>query len=218
MTDPARPVLYSFRRCPYAMRARMGLVAAGIEVELREVVLRDKPEEMIEVSPKATVPVLILPDGQVFEESLDVIDWALGQSDIEGLLDIEPAAQRVLVAAMDADFKPHLDRYKYLNRYPDEPAGDHRGTAFSWIETHLAPRLAQTDNLFRDAVSFADIAIFPFIRQFAHVDRDWFFSTAPQPVRAWLERHLASDRFAQIMKKYPQWQSDRPGVVFPSEC
>jgi len=210
-----RPVLYSFRRCPYAMRARMGLVAAGIDVELREVVLRDKPAEMIAVSPKATVPVLVLPNGHVLEESLDVIAWALEQNDAEGLLDTKPEEQRALVAAMDADFKPHLDRYKYLNRYPDEPAGDHRSIGFAWIETHLAPRLAQTANLFGTDVSFADIAIFPFIRQYAHVDRDWFFAAAPPPVCAWLKTHLASDRFTRIMKKYPQWQSGEPGIAFP---
>ena len=210
-----RPVLYSFRRCPYAMRARMGLVAAGIEVELREVVLRDKPAEMIAASPKATVPVLVLPNGDVLEESLDVIAWALGQNDTEGLLGTNPDEQRALVTAMDADFKPHLDRYKYLNRYPDEPAGDHRSMGFSWIETHLAPRLAQTANLFGDGVTFADIVIFPFIRQYAHVDRDWFFNASPPPVCGWLKTHLASDRFAQIMKKYPQWQSGEEGVGFP---
>jgi len=215
MSAAVKPVLYSFRRCPYAMRARMGLVAAGIEVELREVVLRDKPAEMIEASPKATVPVLILPDGQVVDESLDVIAWALGQSDEEGMLDVEPDAQRDLIDRLDADFKLHLDRYKYLSRYPEEPAEDHRGIALSWIETHLAPRLESRANLFADAVSFADIASFPFIRQYAHVDRDWFYSAAPEAVCTWLKRHLASDRFAAIMTKYAQWKTGEPGVAFP---
>ena len=215
MSSLAKPVLYSFRRCPYAMRARMGLVAAGIEVELREVVLRDKPAEMIEASPKGTVPVLILPGQQVLEESLDIISWALAQSDDESLLAIEPEAQRTLVETMDADFKPHLDRYKYLNRYPDEPKGDHRAIGLAWIETHLLPRLDKADNLFADQASFADIATFPFIRQFAHVDRDWFYSAAPKSVCDWLKRHLSSERFLQIMRKYPKWETGAPGVTFP---
>ena len=216
MNAAVKPVLYSFRRCPYAMRARMGLAAAGIKVELREVVLRDKPAEMIEASPKATVPVLILLDGQVVDESLDVIAWALSQSDAEGMLEREPEAQRALIDRLDNEFKPHLDRYKYLSRYPDEPAKDHRGIGLAWIERHLAPRLEARTNLFADAVSFADIASFPFIRQYAHVDRDWFYSTAPEAVCAWLKRHLASDRFAAIMTKYAQWKTGEPGIAFPS--
>ncbi len=212
----ARPVLYSFRRCPYAMRARMGLLAAGIEVELREVVLRDKPADMLEVSPKGTVPVLVLGDGQVIEESLDVIDWALAQGDAGGLLAVDPEAQKALIENMDTVFKPHLDRYKYPNRYQDEAGeADHRALGLAWIEANLAPRLDGQPNLFGADVSFADIASFPFIRQFAHVDRDWFYASAPAAVGEWLKRHLASDRFAKIMKKYAQWVSGQPGVDFP---
>lgn len=211
----ARPILYSFRRCPYAMRARMGLVSAGIEVELREVVLRDKPPEMIAASPKATVPVLVLPDGAVVEESLDIIRWALGQDDPEGLLGADPDAQYALIDALDREFKPHLDRYKYPNRYDGEPAADHSMIALDWIDTHLAPRLSQHDNLFADEPALADIATFPFIRQFAHVDRDWFYKTASNSVCDWLSRHLESDRFAGIMAKYARWQSGEPGVLFP---
>ena len=212
----ARPVLYSFRRCPYAMRARMGLLAAGIEVELREVVLRDKPADMLEVSPKGTVPVLVLGDGQVIEESLDVIDWALAQGDAGGLLAVDPEAQKALIENMDTVFKPHLDRYKYPNRYQDETGEtDHRALGLAWIEANLAPRLDGQTNLFGADVSFADIASFPFIRQFAHVDRDWFYASAPASVGEWLKRHLASDRFARIMKKYARWVSGQPGVDFP---
>jgi glutathione S-transferase len=197
------------------MRARMGLVAAGVDVELREVVLRDKPAEMITVSPKGTVPVLILPNGKVLEESLDIMNWALGQKDEEGLLAVRPAAQRALVEAMDSDFKPHLDRYKYLNRYPDEPKCDHRSIGIDWIEDNLVPRLSSRDNLFADKVNFADIAIFPFVRQFAHVNRDWFYKFGPRPVCEWLQRHLSSKRFLQIMRKYPKWESGTMGIKFP---
>lgn len=213
----ALPVLYSFRRCPYAMRARMGLVAGGITVELREIILRDKPAEMLAASPKATVPVLMLPDGLVLEESLDIMAWALAQSDTQELLLREPDEQRQLVDAMDADFKPHLDRYKYQSRDADDrPADHHRGIGLSWIEAHLTPRLEQSRNLFGDQVSFADIAIFPFIRQFAHVDRNWFYAAAPQQVCDWLRGHLESPRFAAIMGKYAPWQSGQVGVSFPS--
>lgn len=210
-----RPILYSFRRCPYAMRARMGLLEAGIEVELREVVLRDKPADMLAASPKGTVPVLVFPDGRVLEESLEVMKWALEQSDVRGFLKAEPEEQCALVDDMDARFKPHLDRYKYPNRYRDEPPADHRGTGLEWIAEHLATRLQKAPYLFGETVGFADVASFPFIRQFAHVDRDWFYATAPETVCEWLRAHLASDRFAHIMAKYPQWQPGAPSIVFP---
>ncbi len=211
-----RPVLYSFRRCPYAMRARMGLLSAGVEVELREVVLRDKPAEMIAASPKATVPVLILPNAEVIEESLDVMDWALAQADPEDLLSIEPDVQRALVQACDRMFKPHLDRYKYPNRYADEPSADHRGLGLAWIMTHLAPRLETASNLFGARPMYADIAMFPFVRQFAHVDAAWFYETVPASVSSWLKAHIGSARFKAVMTKYDQWQSGETGVVFPS--
>lgn len=210
-----QPVLYSFRRCPYAMRARLALLAARMDVELREVVLRDKPAQMITFSPKATVPVLVLPDGHVLEESLDIIEWALEQNDPQGLLGFEPNEQKLLVNRMDAEFKPHLDGYKYPSRYPEEPLADHRAIGLDWINTHLTPRLSDTQNLFGTDVRFADFAIFPFIRQFAHVDRIWFASAAPDTVKSWLDRHLASEPFRQIMRKYPQWQSGDTGVRFP---
>jgi glutathione S-transferase len=211
----ALPILYSFRRCPYAMRARLGILEAELKVELREVVLRDKPNEMIEASPKATVPVLILPDGRVIDESRDIIDWALEENTTTGLLDKDPLHQRALIDTLDADFKPHLDRYKYPNRYSGEPPADHQAIALDWMNTHLAPRLTTHENLFGDKVSFADLASFPFIRQYAHVDRDWFYSAVPQAVGDWLQRHIESDRFAAIMSKYKQWASGEPGIVFP---
>ena len=210
-----RPVLYSFRRCPYAMRARLGLLEAGLTVELREVVLRDKPVEMIEASAKGTVPVLILEAGTVIDESRDIIEWALEQNPQTGLLDAEPEAQRALITSLDEDFKPHLDRYKYPNRYSDEPAADHRGLAMDWVIRELAPRLSGQVNLFEEGVSFADLASFPFVRQYAHVDRDWFYTAAPAPVARWLKAHIESDRFAAIMPKFAQWQSGEAGVVFP---
>ena len=198
------------------MRARMGLLASGQQVELREVVLRDKPAEMIAASPKATVPVLVLSDERVLDESLDIIDWALGENDPSGLLSETPQRQRRLIDQLDADFKPHLDRYKYPNRYPDEPEADHRQIAMEWILEHLAPRLEKHQNLFGPETAFADIASFPFVRQYAHVDRDWFYSNAPEAICSWLIGHIESDRFAAIMPKFKQWQTGDAGVLFPN--
>jgi len=128
-----QPVLYSFRRCPYAMRARMALLISGQKVELREVVLRDKPEAMLHQSSKGTVPVLVQTDGQVLDESLDVIYWALDQSDPEGWLTHKPAAQP-LIAQSDAEFKYHLDRYKYPNRYDDVDPDYHRAEGLKFLQ------------------------------------------------------------------------------------
>lgn len=213
------PILYSFRRCPYAMRARMALAAADITCRLREVVLRDKPDEMLTASPKGTVPVIITPDGSVIDESLDVMDWALVQTDPEGWLspDIGTADEmRALIGRCDGPFKRALDRYKYPNRYPDEPLGrDAQRDLGSEFLTELNTQLAQQRFLFGDRVSLADIAIFPFVRQFANTDRDWFDAQPWPHLHVWLETHLSSDRFAQIMRKYPQWKTGDADEVFP---
>lgn len=214
----SRPVFYSFRRCPYAMRARLAIASAGIEVRLREVVLRDKPAHMLDISPKGTVPVLQLADGDVIDESLDVMLWALGQSDPEGwLVPLEADRETVmaLIAANDGDFKHHLDRYKYANRYEGTDPHEHRKGASSFLAT-LEVRLSASDYLFGQAPTFADFAILPFVRQFAHVDPVWF-ARAPYPrLRDWLEAFKASERFKAMMKKYPQWKAGEPEAEFPS--
>ncbi|MEO1043991.1 MAG: glutathione S-transferase [Pseudomonadota bacterium] len=224
MSEP-RPILYSFRRCPYAMRARMALVIAGICCELREVRLSDKPEAMIAASPKATVPVLVLPDASndetVLEESLAVIRWALGRDDPEGWLQAGPEdAVNALIAACDGPFKHHLDRYKYYTRYDNADPMIHRteGQAFlERLETQLASHglEAGQSQLFGVARSLADIAIFPFVRQFANHDRGWF-DTLPLPhLHAWLAGHLASDLFATAMQKEQPWQPGDTTITFP---
>lgn len=207
------PILYSFRRCPYAMRARLALFASEQQVELREVVLRDKPAEMIEASPKATVPVLVLPDGTVIDESFDIMEWALARNDALGLLAVDPDEQRALIRHLDSEFKPYLDKYKYPNRDSPVDDPDPRGKGVLWIKTHLAPRLAESPNLFGNQLGFADLAAFPFIRQFAHVDRDWFAEHASEPVFTWLQRHLESQQFKAVMSKYPQWLSGEDGIL-----
>lgn len=212
------PVLYSFRRCPYAMRARMALSCSGIQVELREVILREMPSSLLACSAKGTVPVLLLPDGRVIDESLDIIHWALAVNDPQQWLpaggdELSRETNR-LIDENDHSFKLHLDHYKYADRYPRHPAGVYRSGAEHFLQ-QLEQRLEQRAWLATDRMSVADVAIFPFIRQFALVDRPWF-DNAPYPrLRAWLDALLASPLFAGVMKKYPQWQEGDGVTVFP---
>lgn len=199
-----RPILYSFRRCPYAMRARLALQVSGIEFEHREIVLRDKPAHMLEVSPKGTVPVLLLPDSTVLEESLDVMSWALGQNDPEGWL---ARKDNALVAANDGRFKQHLDRYKYPNRYEGADATEHRTTCEEHLRV-LNERLAAQPYLSGEVRGFTDAAIMPFIRQFANTDREWFNAQPYPALQAWLAKWLASGIFEKVMVKHALWQPE----------
>lgn len=213
MTD--LPVLYSFRRCPYAMRARMALIASDTRCELREVKLADKPEAMLAASPKGTVPVLVLPDGQVIDESLDIMRWALGRNDPENWLAGDDPG---LIELGDGPFKHHLDRYKYPVRYADEPGHDridHRGECLA-ILSDLNFRLSGRAQLLGETRSFADIALFPFIRQFANTDRDWFDAQPIPDLQRWLEGHLASGLFAAAMGKFAPWKPGDPPTIWPS--
>ncbi|WP_260483143.1 glutathione S-transferase [Sphingomicrobium flavum] len=194
------PILYSFRRCPYAMRARMALKASGVEVEHREILLRDKPPAMLEASPKGTVPVLVLPDGQVLEESLDVMHWALDQADPHGWLERKDDA---LIARIDGPFKHHLDRYKYAERHGTD-ATEHRGAAME-IVGELEHRLAARPFLCGDRWGMTDAAIMPFIRQFAAHDRTWFDAQPIPHLRQWLDAAIQSDIFTAIMHKHALW-------------
>jgi len=197
----AEPVLYSFRRCPYAMRARMALRIGGASYEHREVVLRDKPAEMLEVSPKGTVPVLVAGPGEVIEESRDIMRWALVRSDPESWLERDDPA---LVETNDGPFKHHLDRYKYATRYDNVDPAQHRAAALDFLR-RLDERLSQSAYLRGETRGFADIAIFPFIRQFANADREWFDGQALPHLQVWLAGLIDSDLFAGIMAKHPQW-------------
>lgn len=212
------PVLYSFRRCPYAMRARMALAYSRITVELREVVLRAMPAAMLARSPKATVPVLLLPGGSVLEESRDIMDWALSVNDPDGWMPLPGGADHAtalqLMDGNDGSFKEQLDRYKYAERYPQHPAGYYRAKGEIFLK-QLDARLDRSSWLLGERISMADVAIFPFIRQFAHVDRPWF-EQAPFPhLRQWLDRLIQSALFAMVMKKYPQWHAGDPPTHFP---
>jgi glutathione S-transferase len=194
------PILYSFRRCPYAMRARMALTISGVDVELREVKLSVKPQAMLEVSPKGTVPVLVLPEGMVLDESLDIMRWALRQHDPEGWLARDDAA---LIAANDGGFKHALDRYKYPERYDGDVAG-HRACGLAFL-ARLDDRLSAAGQLCGPARGLADAAIMPFVRQFTAVDSAWFDAQPLPHLKAWLARHLASDLFERIMVRSASW-------------
>ena len=201
------------------MRARMAIAAAGVECRLREVVLRDKPAEMLAASPKGTVPVIVEPDGRVIEESLDVMAWALAQNDAEDWLNPEQgnrAEMDALIAECDGPFKRALDRYKYPNRYEDEGVvrDDQRGLGLAFLE-RLNAQLQGRTQLFGDRISYADIAIFPFIRQFANTDRDWFDALDLPHLQTWLDGHLTSERFKQIMPKFAQWKTGDEEPSFP---
>jgi len=199
-------VLYTFRRCPYAMRARMALAASDLPVRVREVLLRDKPPEMLAANPKGTVPVLVRTDGGILDESLDIMHWALARNDPEGWLRAEPAETARLIAQNDGPFKHALDRYKYAGRHKTDSAA-HRGAAME-ILAGLAARLeANGGQLLGPAPTLADIAIFPFVRQFAATDEVFWENHAPANVQAWLAGHVASPRFAAIMTKFPRWQT-----------
>lgn len=200
----SQPVLYSFRRCPFAMRARMALDVAGIELEHREILLKNKPRAMLEASPKGTVPVLVLTDGRVIEESLDVMHWALAQNDPQAWLPATPLEQG-WIDRIDGPFKAALDRYKYPNRYEDSDPVVARSTCAEVLDA-LNALLEQQRFIHGDTAGLADNATFPFIRQFAHTDRTWFDEQDWPAVQAWLQHFLESDRFERIMTKHTLWQ------------
>ena len=198
--EMTKPILYSFRRCPYAMRARMSLLESGVEVELREVILRDRPEHMMEISPKGTVPVLLLPDGTVIEESLDIMLWSLDESWLAG-------DWKELIDVNDGDFKHHLDRYKYNNRYENVLSSEeHREHALSILKTY-DERLSNQAYLCGDSISLADLALSPFVRQFANTDRGWFDQLSLSHLHNWMIGILEGDLFKSCMVKYKQWQN-----------
>lgn len=208
----ARPILWTFRRCPYAMRARLAIASAGVAVELREILLRDKPEGFLAASPKGTVPVVVEGD-RVIEESLDVMLWALNQNDPEHWLDM-PGLGFDLIEEADGPFKQALDRTKYAVRYPDVEIEAERHKAGRFL-VKLNAMLDGKPWLFGEAPRLADMAILPFVRQFAHTDLDWFTTQPWTDVARWLEVFKSSDRFRSIMTKYPQWQPGDLPTAFP---
>ena len=208
--------LYSFRRCPYAMRARLGILFAGWQVELREVTLKNKPAQMLAISPKGTVPVLRLADGAVIEESRDIMVWALEQQDPQGLLDATVLDQaNALIEQNDNEFKYWLDRYKYADRHVEMTQTEYRQRGEAFLQV-LESLLESSAYLLGDDPTIADIGVMPFVRQFAHVDRD-VFSQLPYPnLQRWLQHWLEHPLFLQTMIKLPVWQEGDEVVVFPA--
>ena len=210
------PILYSFRRCPYAMRARLAIAASGIQVEIREIVLKHKPAHMLSASPKGTVPVLITTDDHIIDESLDIMSWALQQNDPNnwsGLTAQQQQSTTQLIEENDGPFKHWLDKYKYADRHPEQTETFYRQQGELTLKT-LEQKLTENDYLVSNRLSLADIALLPFIRQFASVDKTWF-DTAPYPnVQTWLEHFLDSDAFNNIMAKLPPWQENDPPRYF----
>ncbi|PMV21208.1 MULTISPECIES: glutathione S-transferase [unclassified Pseudomonas] len=192
-------LLYSFRLCPYAIRARLALRYSGVPVRIIEVSLKAKPAEMLALSPKGTVPVLSV-DGRVIEESLEIMQWALAQHDPDDwLLQGDPAVL-ALIAENDQGFKYHLDRYKYADRYPEHPMEHYRAEGEAFLQK-LEGLLGERAYLLAEHPSLADMALAPFVRQFAHVDREWFAGTPYQRLQAWLQRVLTSPLFIAVMTK-----------------
>ncbi|WP_415894310.1 glutathione S-transferase [Neptuniibacter sp. PT8_73] len=210
-----RPILYSFRRCPYAIRGRLAIAQSGAEVELREIVLRDKPEHMLEISPKGTVPVLLLPDGTVIDESLDIMYWALAQNDSDDWLEADRNQVDQLIQENDNEFKGWLDKYKYSDRHPKHSQTYYRNKCELWL-VQLEELLNQNrGTLLAGGKSLADYALLPFIRQFAHVDLDWFNASDYPHVQSWLLDFKESDLFLSVMKKYKPWKESQELIVFP---
>lgn len=212
------PRLYSFRRCPYAMRARLGLLFAEQQVELREVVLKNKPEAMLAISPKGTVPVLELleKDGstkQVIAESREILEWALTQQDRQGLLNTDLARANALIEQNDNEFKHSLNRYKYAERYPEFSELEYRQQGEVFLQ-QLENLLANHPYLLGDKISIADIAIMPFVRQFAHVDREVFYSLPYSKLQLWLSAWLENPVFQKAMVKHKAWTPGDDRVIF----
>jgi len=218
MTEPNLPVLYSFRRCPYAMRARLAITSSNIHTELREVVLKDKPASLLALSSKATVPVLLTTGGKVIDESLDIMLWALQQHDPDNwqhnLSDAQQRISQQLIENNDGEFKFYLDRYKYADRYPEHTELHYRQQGEKTL-AKLESLLNNNGCLLGANWTLADIAVLPFIRQFAFVDKDWFDQSPYPAVRHWLDDFLKSDLFKRIMLKYPQWHEGDDATLFP---
>lgn len=204
------PLLYSFRRCPFAIRARLALLASRSVCIIREVKLAAKPPELLAASPKGTVPVLVLPEGDVLEQSLDIMRWALAQNDPAGWLDRQDDQ---LIETNDGPFKHHLDRTKYPERHGSD-AETHRTVCLELLRP-LDDRLKLAPFLCGEAMGLTDAAILPFVRQFASIDRSWFDAQPLLHVRSWLDRLIASELFDAAMVRLAPWRAGDPDVFFP---
>ena len=204
------PILYSFRRCPYAMRARMVLLHSKIQYEIREIKLSNKPKEMLAISPKGTVPVLILENGDILDESLDVMLWAIEQGNLRNLFNLGKKEILDLIKINDGEFKDAIDRYKYSSLYPEKPMIEYRKMGELFLEK-IESYLEKNKFIFGKNISLADLAIFPFIRQFCRVDIDWFNSSLFKKIKEWTLFFEGSENFIDIMRKIKPWTTgDKP--------
>ncbi|GAC33113.1 glutathione S-transferase domain-containing protein [Paraglaciecola polaris LMG 21857] len=223
------PVLYSLRNCPYAMRARLAIYKSKQPVALRDIVLKNKPPEMLAASPKATVPVLVLTSANVLDESLHIMLWALGESDPHGLLRPEIVSYTEqsngnnatgtladaleLIHQFDHEFKTCLEAYKCAKRYHENNLQDCRQACEVHIQD-LEQRLCKHKYVIDDTESIADIALLPFIRQFAKIERQWYLQSPYPHIKFWLDSYLQSPMFTKVMAKYPLWSPDQPIIEF----
>lgn len=198
-------ILYSYRRCPYAMRARMALKYANIEFEHREIELRNKPQSMLLVSPKGTVPVLCMGD-EVLDQSVDIMRWAIDQSDPAGWGNVDDAIAQAWIEKNDGPFKALLDQYKYPNRFPELNQEAVLEQALQIMLLPMEQSLQATQYLLGDQMTWVDIAIFPFVRQFSMVDVNRFEQLPIPSTKRWLAQHLESELFNSIMHKHPVWR------------
>ncbi|QWE04016.1 glutathione S-transferase [Polynucleobacter sp. JS-JIR-II-50] len=199
------PTLYSYRRCPYAMRARMALKYAGIQVEHREIELRNKPQSMLQLSPKGTVPVLRI-DDLVLDQSLDILHWALQQSDPHGWREVDEPIANSWIEKNDGPFKTLVDQYKYPNRFPELDPEAVLDEALQVMLIPMDQALQNFQYLMGGRLTWVDVAIFPFIRQFSMVDPKKFEQLPIPAVKKWLNQQLESELFDSVMQKHPTWK------------
>jgi len=195
-----RPRLYTYRRCPYAIRSRLALNQAKIDYESIEISLKDKPIDFLALSPKGTVPVLVDNNGKVIEESLEIMIWALNKSDPDNWIINDNNLSQELINENDFSFKKNLDRYKYADRFPEYSKEYYRSQCELFINV-LNEKLKSKNYLMTEKISLADIAIFPFIRQFSLVDEDWFLNSKYRALKKWLQSFIESQMFKDVMKK-----------------
>ncbi|MED5437092.1 MAG: glutathione S-transferase [Pseudomonadota bacterium] len=213
-TENNLPILYSFRRCPYAMRARMAIYTSQQKCEIREVLLKDKPPSMLGYSSKGTVPVLVLQSGNVIDESLDVIDWALDINDPYNWKRSKDSKKtKELIEINDGDFKFHLDRYKYSKRYENEDPNFHREKCLTFIKM-INKELENSKYIYDNEISYIDISLLPFIRQFRIADNVWFDELPYENVKSWLSKFLDSFLLNSIMEKYDLWKEGDEVTIF----
>lgn len=214
------PILYSLRNCPYAIRARIGIYRARQKVILRDVKLSNKPKEMISASPKGTVPILVFEQAPVIEQSLEIMLWALRSSDPENLLHQEQDSalgdMLSLIDTFDNQFKSRLEQYKCAKRYHGDNVTESRAACEPYLQD-LEQRLNKHQFVISEQESLADLAILPFIRQFARVERQWYLQAPYPKLRHWLNNYLQSKMFSKVMTKHPLWLDTEEIIILSAE-